>query len=122
MKINSAFRSIARFAMLALLAAIVFAIPVFAQTAPAPATAAGKFVLIAIGVAAAVQALKGVVNNFWPNVIKGRVAVVLSILATVSAYFVSVDVHTITFYSLALGIFSSSGVFASVQAIFKGQN
>jgi len=102
----------------------LLAAPLYAQTsAPASApTTAGKVAIIAVGVAGIVQAVKGVINSLKPGLIKGRVAVFFTLAATIGAYFATVDVHSISLMQLLVGLFSSSGVFATVQALVKGQS
>jgi hypothetical protein len=114
-----------RVAFAMLLIVFVFAISVYAQTDPATAptatTSAGKAVAIAIAVAGVVQALKAGINSFYPSLIKGRVALIFSVVGTLAAYLGTVGIANVTWTQLLLGVFSSSGVFAALQAAVKGQ-
>lgn len=118
MKINKLFR----FALFMCLGLFVLALPLLAQATsnPVVATAAGKTVLIALAVASVVQAIKAGVNQFKPDLIKGRVALALSIVGTLGGYFATLDVSHLTWANLALGVFASSGVFATFKGLIAG--
>lgn len=118
MKINKLFG----FALFICLALVVLAMPVLAQDTsnPVAATAAGKTVLIALAVASVVQAIKAGVNQFKPDLIKGRFALALSVVGTLGTYFATLDASHLTWANLALGVFTSSGVFATFKGLISG--
>jgi hypothetical protein len=103
---------------------LVFALPLLAQTA-VPAShmsAPAKAVTVVLAVAAILQTVKVALNKLFPNLVKGRVAVVFTLAASIAAAFATVDPSSVSWQSILLTLFGASGVFATAQALIKGQN
>jgi hypothetical protein len=108
--------------------ALVFAVcfiavaPILAQAAPAAAHVgfAGKAVMVVIAVAGLLQAVKAGINSFVPDFVKGRVAVVFNIVASIAAAFATLDPASVTWQAVILTIFGASGVFSTLNALIKG--